>query len=64
VEGPLEGLRGRLPEVLHIAHFLWRVPDGGVATFYRERFPELVDVARALPPPDAGATLAEAFAAL
>ena len=64
VEGPLEGLRGRLPEVLHIAHFLRRVPDGGVVTFYRERFPELVDVARTLPPPDAGATLAAAFAAL
>ena len=64
VDGPLEGPRGRLPELLHVAHFLWRVPDGGVATFYRERFPELVAAARSLPPPDAGATLADALAAL
>jgi len=35
-----------------------------VATFYRERSPELVEAARALPPPDSGAGLADAFAAL
>ena len=64
VEGPLDGPRGRLPELLHVAHFLWRVPDGGVATFYRERSPDLLEAARALPAPDSGATLADAFAAL
>jgi tRNA(Arg) A34 adenosine deaminase TadA len=64
VEGPLDDARGRLPELLHVAHFLWRVPDGGVTRFYRERHPELVEAARALPPPDAGAALEDAFAAL
>ena len=64
IDGPLDGPRGRLPELLHVAHFLWRVPDGGVATFYRERSPELVEAARALPTPDSGAGLADAFAAL
>jgi tRNA(Arg) A34 adenosine deaminase TadA len=64
IDGPLEGPRGRLPELLHVAHFLWRVPDGGVASFYRERSPDLVEAARVLPAPDSGATLADAFAAL
>src|SRR5438876_794984 len=64
IDGPLDGPRGRLPELLHVAHFLWRVPDGGVATFYRERSPDLLEAARALPAPDSGATLADAFAAL
>jgi hypothetical protein len=35
-----------------------------VTRFYDERHPELVEAARALPAPDAGATLAEAFAAV
>jgi tRNA(adenine34) deaminase len=64
VEGPLAGTTGLLPELLHVAHFLWRVPNGGVATFYRTTHPELVDLARRLPDPDDGATLTEAFAAL
>jgi tRNA(adenine34) deaminase len=64
IEGPLEGTRGRLPELLHVAHFLWRVPDGDVMRFYRARHPEHVEAARLLPAPDAGATLADAFAAL
>ena len=64
VEGPLTGRAGRLPELLHVAHFLWRVPDGNVTTFYRRNAPELVAVAQKLPTPDAGASLDDAFAAL
>ena len=64
VDGPLTGIPGRLPELLHVAHFLWRVPSGGVTTFYRSFAPDLVAAAQALPRPDAVATLAEVFAAL
>lgn len=64
VHGPLPGIRGRLPELLLVAHFLWRVPDGGMAGFYRRTRPELVAEARAVPAPDAGGSLEEAFAAL
>jgi tRNA(Arg) A34 adenosine deaminase TadA len=64
IDGPLTGTAAQLPELLHIAHFLWRLPNGGVITFYREARPELVDAAAALPAPDAGATLADAWAAL
>jgi tRNA(Arg) A34 adenosine deaminase TadA len=64
VEGPLGGAPGRLPEALHVAHFLWRVPDGPAARFYRRFRPDLVTAARRLPAPDADATLADAFAAL
>jgi tRNA(Arg) A34 adenosine deaminase TadA len=64
IEGPLTGAAARLPELLHIAHFLWRLPNGGVMRFYRERRPELVAVAATLPAPDAGASLADAFSAL
>lgn len=64
VEGPLPGDAGRLPELLLVAHFLWRVPGGEFVRFYREASPELVEAAAAIPPPDAGATLEDAFAAL
>jgi tRNA(Arg) A34 adenosine deaminase TadA len=64
VEGPLSGAPGRLPELLHVAHFLWRVPSGGVTSFYRSNKPDLVAAAQTLPAPDSGATLADAFAAL
>lgn len=64
VEGPLAGTPGLLPELLHVAHFLWRVPGGGVATFYRTTRPHLVAQAQRIPQPGAGATLADAFAAL
>lgn len=64
VEGPLSGAPGRLAELLHLAHCLWRVPNGGVASFYRSFKPDLVAAAQALPAPDSGATLADAFAAL
>jgi hypothetical protein len=43
---------------------LWRVPDGNVVRLYRATRPQLVETARRLPPPDAGATLADAVTAL
>jgi tRNA(adenine34) deaminase len=64
VEGPLTDAAGRLPELLHLAHCLRRSPNGGVASFYRSRRPDLVAAAQGLPPPDPDATLADAFAAL
>lgn len=64
LEGPLPGAIGLLPEVLHIAHFLWRVPAGNVVEFYRAARPDLVAAAAALPAPRDGATLADAFTAL
>lgn len=64
VEGPLSGAPGRLPELLQVAHFLWRVPGGGVTSFYRSLKPDLVAAAQTLPAPDSGATLTDAFAAL
>jgi tRNA(Arg) A34 adenosine deaminase TadA len=62
-EGPLPGVAGRLPELLHVAHMLWRVPDGNFVRFYREARPDVVAAAASLPAPDAGAHLADAFAA-
>jgi hypothetical protein len=62
-EGPLPGVAGRLPELLHVRHMLWRVPDGNMLRCYRETRPRVVEAAAALPAPDAGATLADAFAA-
>jgi tRNA(Arg) A34 adenosine deaminase TadA len=64
VEGPLPGAAGRLPELLHVAHFLWRLPDSNFMRVYRSTRPELVAAAKALPPPRSGATLADAVAAL
>lgn len=64
VEGPLTGPAGLLPELLHVAHFLWRRPDSNVAAFYRTTWPDLVAAAEAVPTPDAGAELVDAFAAL
>ena len=64
VEGPLRGAPGRLPELLHVAHMLWRAPTGGVASFYRRLDPGLVAAAQKLPAPGSGATLVDAFAAL
>ena len=63
-EGPLPGAAGRLPELLHVAHMLWRVPEGRIVRFYRETRPDALAAAAALPPPDAGATLDDAFAAV
>jgi tRNA(adenine34) deaminase len=64
IEGPLEGVGGRIGELLLIAHFLWRVPNGRVVRFYTANHPELVVQARVLPPPGAEATLQDAFAAI
>src|SRR6266545_3315819 len=62
IEGPLSSAPGQLPELLHVAHFLWRVPNASVMSFYRSIRPDLVATAQTLPPPDSGATLTEAFA--
>jgi tRNA(adenine34) deaminase len=64
IDGPLSGAPGRLPELLHVAHFLWRAPNASVMSFYRSTSPDLVATAETLPAPDSGATLTEAFAAL
>jgi tRNA(Arg) A34 adenosine deaminase TadA len=48
LSGPLDGLLGDLGELLHLAHFVWRRPDGYVLTHYREQKRELVEVAEAL----------------
>jgi len=64
VVGPLDGAAGRLPEVLHLAHFLSRNSTAGVVGFYSRTRPELLAAAEKLPKPDAHATLADAFAAL
>lgn len=64
VEGPLTGAVGRLPELLLVAHHLWRASSGGVIGFYRSTRPDLLAAAHLLPPPDSGATLADACAAL
>jgi tRNA(Arg) A34 adenosine deaminase TadA len=61
-EGPLPGAAGRLPELLHVAHLLWRVPDGNLVRFYRDTRLDCLAAAAALPAPDAGATLADALA--
>ncbi len=63
IEGPLEGAAGLFPEMLHLRHMLWRVPDGlGMVPFYRRSRPELLDIAlRIQAPPDA-TTLGDALA--
>jgi tRNA(adenine34) deaminase len=64
IEGPLAGSPGQLPELLLVAHFLWRIPSGSVVRFYRTSKPEILAAAAALPAPDADATIADAFAAI
>jgi tRNA(Arg) A34 adenosine deaminase TadA len=64
IEGPLLGAAGLLPELLHVAHFLWRLPESNIMRHYRSTRPEVVTAAQALPPPDSGATLDDAAAAL
>jgi tRNA(Arg) A34 adenosine deaminase TadA len=64
IAGPLAGPPGRLPELLHVAHFLWRAPDASVMRFYRTTRPAAVADAAVLPPPDSGGTLEDAFAVL
>jgi tRNA(Arg) A34 adenosine deaminase TadA len=64
VEGPLREGVGRLPELLLVAHFLWRRPDGDVSRFYRSTKPEVVGAAQKLPRPDSGAGLKDALSTL
>jgi len=64
IEGPLADTPGRLPELLHLSHHLWRMPSANMVAFYQRTRPDLVEVARTLPAPDSGASLAEAFSAL
>jgi tRNA(adenine34) deaminase len=64
IDAPLTGPAAELPDLLHIAHFLWRVPNGSVISFYRKTRPDLVAAAAALPAPDAGASLADLLAAI
>src|SRR5918992_3525609 len=65
VMGPLEGLTGDLGEILHLAHFVWRRPDGHVLATYRDHSPDLVALAEALDlkrAADEGASLDDAIA--
>ena len=64
IEGPLDDSRGAFAGAVQIAHFLWRLPGGRVVAYYSELRPDLVAAARLLPPPDAKASLAEAFSTL
>jgi tRNA(Arg) A34 adenosine deaminase TadA len=61
VEGPLEHELAGIGELLLVAHFLWRVPDSNVASFYRRTRPELVEAAQALPAPGSGRRLEDAL---
>jgi tRNA(Arg) A34 adenosine deaminase TadA len=63
VEEPLSGAAGLLPELLHVAHFLWRLPDGNVLRLYNAQRPDVVAAAAKLPPPRSGAKLEDALAA-
>ena len=62
VEGPLDSEEGRLPELLLVAFFLWRRPDGDVVGFFTANDPELMEAARRMPSPDTGAGLEEVIA--
>ena len=63
VEGPLPGLAGLLPELLHVRHMLWRVPEGkGLVPFYRRTRPEFLEVALRIPAPPDASTLEDAVA--
>jgi hypothetical protein len=46
------GAVGVLPELLLIAHCLWRRPDGDVVRYYRGQRPDLVALAAELPSPE------------
>jgi tRNA(Arg) A34 adenosine deaminase TadA len=63
IEGPLDDGLARFGELLHVAHFLWRVPEGNLAAFYRRTRPDLVAAAECLPPPRTGASLDSALGA-
>ena len=64
LSGPLDGLLGDLGELLHLAHFVWRRPDGHVIAVYREHNPALVELAESLDlkaAADEGASLDDAI---
>lgn len=61
IAGPLPGPAGRLPELLHLRHMLWRVPSSNVAATYRALRPGLLEQALVLPPPDQARSLADAW---
>ena len=63
VEGPLLGLAGHFPELLHVRHMLWRVPEGrGLVPFYRRARPEVLDLALRIPAPPQATSLEDAVA--
>lgn len=63
VEGPLPGLAGHFPELLHVRHMLWRVPEGkGLVPFYRRTRPEVVELALRIPAPPEATSLEDAVA--
>jgi len=62
IEGPLPGAAGLLPELLHLRHMLWRVPDSNVAALYQRERPELFARALDIPAPPEATTLAAALA--
>jgi tRNA(adenine34) deaminase len=64
VEGPLDDELGRLGELLLVAHYLWRVPDGNVTGFYERTRPDALAAAAELPPPRSGGTLQDLIRAL
>jgi hypothetical protein len=60
----LSGPLGDLGELLHVAHFLWRTPDGHVVASHRERSTGLIELAEVvdlMAAADAGATLDDAI---
>ena len=61
LDGPLAGEAGRIPQLLLVAHSLWRRPNGDVVAFYRETSPDVVKRAQRLPPPQTGGSLDDAF---
>ena len=68
IERPLDGAAGLLPELLLVAHYLWRVPDGDVVRFYSEERlyseerPDLMVAATELPAPGERGTLPGVYA--
>lgn len=62
IDGPLSGASGLFPELLHVRHMLWRLPDSNVVALYRRLRPELIELVGELPAPPDATTLDDAFA--
>lgn len=63
VDGPLPGLVGLFPELLHLRHMLWRLPGGsGVEAHYRRERNDLVGLSLQIPAPPDATTLGDALA--